>query len=217
MNDIVLKIYRFNAKVFRGRRFFRFLEFCKPKSDDKIIDIGGTISFWENAEVIGREIDVINIRVKEPKVINLNGCEIREIEGDARALPFADGAYDVVFSNSVIEHVGDWHDQQAFAREALRLGKTLWIQTPAKEFFVEPHFLTCFIHWLPKHLQKKLVRYFSLWGIMKRPTRKQVDEIVDEIRLLTHNEMKVLFPGCKIYKERFLGIFVKSYTAYRNR
>ncbi len=217
MSNIVSKIYRFNGKVFRGRRFIRFLEVCKPRPDDKIIDIGGTTIFWKNAKLVGRKIDIINIRVKESTVVNINGCEISEIEGDARALPFTDGDYDVVFSNSVIEHVGDWQDQQAFAHEALRLGKILWIQTPAKEFFIEPHFLTCFIHWFPKQIQKKLVRNFSLWGIINRPTQKDVDGIVDEIRLLTHKEMKILFPGCKIYKERFLGFFVKSYTAYRNR
>jgi hypothetical protein len=53
----------------------------------------------------------------------------------------SDQEYDIAFSNSVIEHVGDWERQAAFASEIRRVGKNLWIQTPAKECPIEPHYL----------------------------------------------------------------------------
>lgn len=134
--------------------------------------------------------------------------------GDGCALPFADGEFDVVFSNSVIEHVGSWERQQAFAREARRVGRRLWVQTPAREFFIEPHLLAPFVHWLPRRTQRGLIRWATGWGWLTRPTPAQVDEFLAEVRLLTRREMTELFPDCEILTERFLGL-PKSYIAVR--
>src|ERR1017187_2845994 len=64
------------------------------------------------------------------------------VAGDGRAVPFRDAAFDVVFSNSVIEHVGDAQSQRAFAREVARVGRAYWVQTPNRWFPVEQHLLT---------------------------------------------------------------------------
>lgn len=39
--------------------------------------------------------------------------------------------------------------------------------------------------------------------------------MVDEVNLLTHGDMVRLFPNCQILREKFLGIFTKSYVACR--
>lgn len=88
----------------------------------------------------------------------------------------------------------------------MRVGRALWIQTPNRWFPIEPHFLTPFIHWLPKRLRKRLVRNFTVWGLVTRPTIETAHEIVDEIRLLSAKELRELFPGCEIVRERFLGL-----------
>jgi SAM-dependent methyltransferase len=136
------------------------------------------------------------------------------VTGDGTALPYADGSFDVVFSNSVIEHVGDFAKQEQFAREASRVGKALWIQTPAREFFIEPHLIAPFFHWLPAAWQKRVARRFTVWGLMTKPTPQQVHEFLGTIRLLTAAEMRALFPDCEIIVERFLGM-PKSYVAVR--
>ena len=113
---------------------------------------------------------------------------------DARQMPFADGAFDVVFANSIIEHVGDQASRQTFAAEVRRVGKRYYVQTPNQWFPVEPHLWTPFIHYLPAPLQKRLLRNFTVWGWLVRPTQQGCEEFVDQVRLLTVRELKALFP-----------------------
>ena len=104
--------------------------------------------------------------------------------------------------------------QQKFAAEVLRVGKNIWVQTPAQEFFFEPHYFTPFIHWIPRGKRALFVRWFTVWGILERPTKKKIEETVNEIRLLRRREMEELFQGCEILNEKFLGM-TKSYIAVR--
>jgi len=56
----------------------------------------------------------------------------------------------------------------------------------------------------------------TLWGLLTKPTATRVDEMVSDIRLLTHREMKQLFSDGHILKERMFGL-TKSYVAIRNK
>lgn len=209
-------VYEFNASLFRKKRFRKFLDLCNPKPTDTILDVGGTVDFWTSESLMFNKIDLLNIRYAESSSeITNNSNRINLVIGDARCLPYKNESYDIVFSNSVIEHVGSWEDQVNFSKECSRVAKKMWIQTPARSFFIEPHFITVFIHWLPKKIQKKLVRCCSLWGLLNKPTPEFVCNMVDEIRLISYNEMRILFPDCQIHKERVGILFVKSYIAYR--
>ena len=72
------------------------------------------------------------------------------MQGDACALPFADGSFDVVFSNAVIEHVGDIDRQRLFVAEALRVGRRVFLTTPNRWFPIEVHTRLPLVHWLPE-------------------------------------------------------------------
>lgn len=74
-----------------------------------------------------------------------------------------------------------------------------------------------YIHHLPKKWQLKLVRWITFWGWLHRPTSQQVASEVNSIRLLTRKEMETLFPDCEILTERLLGLFPKSYIAFRRK
>ena len=90
----------------------------------------------------------------------------------------------------------------------------LWIQTPAKEFFIEPHLLTPFIHFLPVSFQRRLIRRFTTWGIVTKPSPSQVESFLQEVRLISFAEMRQLFPDCHIHRDTAFG-FTKSYVAIR--
>jgi SAM-dependent methyltransferase len=136
------------------------------------------------------------------------------VVGDGRSLQFPDRSFDVVFSNSVIEHVGEWEDMQRFASELRRVGKSFYCQTPNRWFPVEPHLGTLFLHWWPRLLNLFfIIRYFTLWGLMNKPGRRQAKRSLANIRLLTRRDLEKLFPGATIIPERFL-LLSKSYIVY---
>jgi hypothetical protein len=206
-------IYRQIFKIWRRKRFAFFVQLLSPRRDQQLLDVGGDPNFWMEHPVMFGGIDTLNIYEADWK-INPE-YHLRTFVGDGCALQFADESYDVAFSNSVIEHVGSWERQQAFAKEIRRVGKAIWVQTPAFECPIEPHYLAPFIHWLPKTVRRKIVRWVTPWGLLQKPSASQVDDMVDTTRLLTKREMQQLFPDCQIYTERLLGFIPKSYIAFR--
>ena len=195
----------------RRKRIDLFLNTVKPSKDWKILDVGGTTPTWRLPGMEDYSATLLNLGA-EPIPEDLRP-RISSMAGDATNLSQADDTFDLVFSNSVIEHVYTWENQQKFAAEAMRVGKALWIQTPAQEFFFEPHYITPFFHWFSKPMRKKLGR-FTVWGLFSKAGPEAIAERVEEIRLLTRSECEELFPGCEILEEKFLGM-VKSYIIIR--
>ena len=210
-----MNIHAFYARVspqFRQRRLRKFFALVRPQPSERLLDVGGYPWCWP-PEMRRAQITLLNLAFP-PEVKTAAAGAFDLVAGDGCALPFADGAFDIVFSNSVIEHVGTWEQQQRLAAESRRVGRRLWVQTPAREFFVEPHLLAPFVHWLPCPCQRRLLRYGTPWGWLTRPDRTQIDAFLAEVRLLTFREMRQLFPDCTILRERFLGM-TKSYIAVR--
>jgi Methyltransferase domain len=185
------------AGKFRKRRRERFVALFPPDKISSIVDLGGLVSHWDGEQ---RDITVLNLMPQES-----NHCKV--LVGDGRHTDLPDRGFDLAYSNSAIEHVGKWQDQVAFAQELQRVGKLVYCQTPNRWFPLEVHYLTFFWHWYPKLLRNYfIVRYFTGWGWLVRPDRRRVQEYADTVRLLTYNQMKELFPGCSVERERFLGL-----------
>jgi hypothetical protein len=184
-------------------------------ANTRVLDIGGTPDCWELLSERPRLTLLNTPRAKE----DLGGAT-SWVAGDGRQLPFRDAAFDVVFSNSVIEHVGDAASQQRFAREVMRVGRGYWVQTPNRWFAVEQHLLTPFIHWLPKRWQRRIVPRCNLWSVLVpvTPDRRRfyLEHFLNDIRLLSAGEFQALFPGAQVIRERFAGI-TKSLVAFKLR
>ena len=189
---------------FRTRRMQEFVKRFQVTPGTRILDVGGTPSNWLLADV-------------RPSVTLLNmprGQEQSEqgftfVSGDGCELPFPDQSFDIVFSNSVIEHVGAPAQQRRFADEIRRVGKRYWVQTPNQRFPIEPHLLTPFVHWLPRNLQQAWVTKWTVWDWVERPSpdRREyyIQHFLRDIRLLSASELAALFPDAKILRERSLG------------
>jgi hypothetical protein len=207
MSDITINRFR----KARGRLLRQQIEKMADHlgRDLVILDVGGRADYWENVglERIER-IDLLNYDEAEfdrkaPADIFTN------IVGDARNLKdYADKSADFVHSNSVIEHVGPWSDMKSMAEEVVRVGQAGWVQTPAWEFPIEPHFKAPFLHWFGAPMQRSMLSFSKAYRHMDLSSRRWH---VDRINLLSKGEVKVLFPDCEIYVERLL--LAKSYTA----
>jgi hypothetical protein len=204
-------VYGLFLRPFRRRRMQAFARRFRPSASTTILDVGGTPFNWELAG-IRSQLTLLN--PSPPEGFGALPANYRCVEGSGTRLDFADGAFDVVFSNSVIEHLGSWEQQRAFAREVRRVAPGLWVQTPARAFPVEPHLMTPLLHYLPRAWQRRLLRNFSLWGLIARPSQGAVDGFLRQTRLLGYQEMRELFPDCEIRRERFLGL-TKCYVAVR--
>lgn len=215
MKFSVQTIYQPIFKIWRKKRFALFLETICPVKTDILLDVGGYPGFWLKYPQPVAHIDTLNLHEHRWCPEKHPNHAINSLIGDGCNMQFPEKSYDIVFSNSVIEHLSTMNRQQAFASEILRVGRKVWVQTPAYECPIEPHFLTPCIHWLPKKLQKQLARHFSVWGLVNRPGADQIGEMVDSTRLLTKQEFCDLFPGCKIVTERLWWVFPKSYIAIR--
>ena len=208
----IYRIYDVVSARFRARRLEWFANVISPTPQSTILDVGGYPWFWQGTKS-PYKITLLNPHVV-PGLSEQFANTFEFVVGDGCKLQYPDKTFDIVFSNSVIEHVGTYAAQQAFAAEARRVGRALWIQTPAREFFIEPHLLTPFIHYFPRSLQSRLLRYFTVWGWMTKPGPAEVKGFLDEVRLLSYAEMQELFPDCQILREKAMG-FTKSYVAVR--
>ena len=151
----------------RRRKFGLFMETMAPTAETTVLDIGvddlgfgerapdgggscGTLNFFE--ELYPWPARVTALGLHEGTRFHERYPEARYVQGDALNLPFADGAFDIAFSNAVIEHVGGRDAQHRFVGEALRVARRAFVTTPNRWFPVEVHTRLPIVHWLPERL-----------------------------------------------------------------
>src|SRR5690606_34422993 len=148
------RMHRLYARVnrrFRAARMRRFQALMDVSPETRVLDIGGTPYNWRLAIVRPRV--ALATLGDTPAALPADMAYIR---ADATALPFADASFDIVYSNSVIEHLSTPKRQAAMAREVRRVGRRYFVQTPDLLFPVEPHLLTPLIHYVPRRVRARL-------------------------------------------------------------
>jgi 2-polyprenyl-3-methyl-5-hydroxy-6-metoxy-1,4-benzoquinol methylase len=204
---------KFRAK--RTKKFEKlFFKNFNPEKPISILDVGGTDYFWKTSQIPnipGVEITLLNLHLEKTTHPHINS-----MIGDATDMKdFRDQQFDLVFSNSVIEHLYTLENQQKMAREIQRVGRKYFIQTPNKYFPIEAHYAIPFAQYMPK----KLLLFLLTKTKISRFQRWEADaaqHYLDEIRLLNKAEMSLLFPNSKLLKEKVLGM-TKSLTAHNLR
>lgn len=176
----------------RKRKLRLLLEELRPTPETTILDVGadalgfgegggcGTLNFLEEMYPWPERITALGLHDGEGFAERYPS--IRYVQGDACALPFEDGAFDIVFSNAVIEHVGGRERQRALVLEALRVGRRVFITTPNRWFPVEVHTRLPLVHWLPDPVSHSVYRALGMG-------------FATENELLSRRRLASLFPG----------------------
>lgn len=204
---------------FRLARFALFVDVVNsiPMTTNRplrVLDVGGVEAYWKDKrQLISRPIEItsINLDAKpfvKPGFISLraNACHMPE---------FPDNSFDVIHSNSVIEHVGQWSNMMSMAKEIRRIAPNYFVQTPYFWFPVEPHARTPFLHWLPESLKFRIVmarKCGPYWS--KAATVDDAMRTIQSSTLLDKRMFSALFPDAIIVPEKVFGI-TKSLMAIK--
>lgn len=177
-----------------------------PKPEETIMDIGVS-------SISGRGTNYLELWYPYPERITALANEdeklyedfkkrfpsVNLVSGDGRDLRFSNNEFDIVFSNAVIEHVGENENQKRFVHELIKVGKRVFITTPNYWFPLESHTLIPFVHWLPEKIKCKIYKIMGRESFASK----------NNLNLMTMSQFLQCFPKdviVKIYKQRIFGI-----------
>ena len=175
----------------RRRKLQLLLDELQPTSKTSVLDVGadelgfgegdgcGTLNFFEEHYPWPERITALGLQDGER--FRARYPSVPYVQGDACALPFADGEFDIVFSNAVIEHVGGREQQRRFVEESLRVARRAFVTTPNRWFPVEVHTRLPLVHWLPDPVAHRA------YDLARKPWAK-------ENSLLGPGALRELFP-----------------------
>ncbi len=182
-----------------------------------ILDLGGSDYYWNlhlsSLDVFGDKIAIYivnNELLTEP--LQLDPRLIWMFSDATNPATYADVDYDIIHSNSVIEHVGPWDKIAAMARLIEATGKPYFVQTPNFWFPLEPHFRSIGWQFLPMTWRAARLCARRCGFYQRSANYNEAMQIAESIRLLSGGEMQRLFPQAQIRKEWF-GPLVKSVMA----
>jgi hypothetical protein len=198
------------STVFRARRWLELVTRFPDLAEMRVLDLGGTASSWRLCPEKPHELTLLN-------PIAQSADEAHVFVGDACEPPAAilSERFDLIYSNSVIEHVGGRYRQQQFADMVHRLGKHHWVQTPNRYFPVEPHFLCPCFQYLPLRMATHVAIHWPVGhfaGKLDLQDMARATGSVLDIELLSGAHMRHYFPESTILRER-VGLFTKSLIA----
>ena len=188
------------------RRRMKQLARLSLKAGDKIIDLGGTCEIWDFVET-PLDVTIVNLPGVDVKPAADSRHSFHFVVGDATRLDYDDNHFDLVFSNSVIEHVGGEKQEQAFAREARRLAPSYYVQTPSVWFPLEAHSGVPFWWALPDRLRQRII---ERW----RKKLPAWTEMIEGTTVISRKKLERYFPDGTLITERVAGI-PKSYAVFR--
>ena len=193
----------------RRRRWASLMQTFPDLGSMRVLDLGGEMRSWAPATVMPAHLTIVNLS-EQPS----DSPAVQTIQGDACELPAAlkGERFDLVFSNSVIEHVGGHDRCEAFADSVRSLSDRHWVQTPYRYFPIEPHWVFPGFQFLPLRAKAEVTRHWRLG----RRTTVLADAIESSmtVELLDVTAMRHYFPDSEIRHERLAGV-TKSLIAVR--
>jgi ubiquinone/menaquinone biosynthesis C-methylase UbiE len=191
----------------RAQKCEIFFAALDPSPYDSLLDVGGSTGILGEFEKLYRFFHSV-------QVVNLDGQCFRDVRlrhvqfdiGDGCSLRYPDSSFDWVFSNAVIEHVGNRARQIQFASEIQRVArKGYFVATPNRYFPIDPHTLLPCFQFLKPAWQRRICRFSP--GYLKH---------FEPINLLSERDLSEMFPDAKLHKCG-LPIFPNNLVAHHRQ
>jgi hypothetical protein len=189
---LIRSLYTRFAVSSRQKKFDLFTSLFHIDDSSRLLDVGFSKHFAHQyilEDYLPSEIPVVGGEIDEQALRRTIGSypQVHAVVLDACHLPFFDQSFDVVYSNAVIEHVGDYSHQRLFADEVRRVGRSWFVTTPNFWFPIDTHTSLPFVHWLPKRWRLAVFRSVGRKG---------------DLVLLTGRRFRQLFPESTLFHLR---------------
>ena len=175
----------------------------QPAQSMSLLDVGGSPGMngeWDRLRMLFQRVVVVN-RDPECNTHTQPAPNVTIEIADGCALPYPSRSFDWVFSNAVLEHVGDRTMQERFSKEMQRVARVgYFLSTPNKHFFLDPHTYLPFYHLLPRRWQE-IVIHLSI-GHMRS---------WEPLRLVSARELRQMFPSAHIETTGPFGLNLVAY------
>jgi hypothetical protein len=169
----------------RERKLELFLELLQPGPGTTVVDVGvtdapfgggSTDNFFEALYPWPQRLTAVG--ATELDRFRAGFPDVHAVQADGRDLPFEDGAFDLGFSNAVVEHVaGGRAGQRRFVHELCRVADRVFVTTPNRWFPLEVHTLLPFAHWLPADHRTRVLRLAGFDDVLDPLGPKQLGSL----------------------------------------
>jgi len=145
----------------REEVFQVFIAAFRPSPEQTVLDIGVSADDHHSSNHLEKRYPhtdrVCGLTIEHLPGLRAQFPGMEVVQGDARALPFAGGSFDLVYSHAVIEHVGGRDQQARFLAEALRVARQgILIATPNRWHPLETHTGLPLLHYFPAAVCRRL-------------------------------------------------------------
>ncbi|MDR1583163.1 MAG: class I SAM-dependent methyltransferase [Prevotellaceae bacterium] len=189
-------------KEWADKRFDLFYTTMRIVPGMKVLDLGGANGVYMDylkRKNINLDITIADMDMKALDMAKRKGYKTVVMDGSSQ-FPFSDKEFDIIFCNSVIEHVTVpkneiWmfgnkfrkkalKSQTSFANEIIRCSKQYFVQTPHKYFPIEAHTQFPFVGYFNRSVQICAIKILNLFWFKKTSP---------DWHLLTKRKMELLF------------------------
>ena len=150
-------------------QFFKYFTYHTNYSDDKsVIDIGTTPSLDDEQNIFLEKTknnqNITCLSNQDCKILYKQYKNIKKIfVGEGRNTMLDDNSFNIVHTNATIEHVGSYENQISFIKEIIRISSEyVFVQTPNRFYPLDFHTVLPFIHFLPKNMHRKILKFLKL-------------------------------------------------------